>query len=99
MPLRDNLFDNYLRLPEDDPGRQAAERWRRDHGSLQPGKPTETEHTAFRAFALNRYFETVLTPLRRTLPNHLTLGCRFYGMEAGRGSLRDRRPSPRCSFG
>ena len=73
--LRANL-DGFLRLPTNDPGRQAAERWMRDHHATTP---TDALRIDFLQYEADHYFRVVSSAIHKADPHHLYLGCRFYG--------------------
>jgi hypothetical protein len=73
--LRANL-DGFLRLPAGDPGRQAAEQWMRDRHA---DAPTDALRIDFLQYEAEQYFRVVSSAIRKADPNHLYLGCRFYG--------------------
>jgi hypothetical protein len=75
--LRDNL-DGFLRLPANDPGRQAAEQWMRDHHA---DTPTDALRIDFLQYEADHYFRVVSSAIHKADPNHLYLGCRFYGQQ------------------
>ena len=77
---RDNL-DGFLRLPASDPGRQAADRWMRDHHAAAP---TDNVRSEFLEFEADLYFRIVSSAIRKADPNHMYLGSRFHGQ-----ALRD----------
>ena len=75
--LRANL-DGFLRLPASDPGRQAADQWMRDHHATTP---TDALRIDFLEYEADHYFRVVSSAIRKADPNHLYLGCRFYGQQ------------------
>ncbi|MBN2450920.1 MAG: hypothetical protein JXR77_11055 [Lentisphaeria bacterium] len=83
MPLSRKCLDNYLALPEGDPGREAAREWLRQRRGGEAGAAglTDAEREAFREVVVERYFAIVSRAIRAHDPNHLYLGCRFHGDE------------------
>lgn len=83
MPLPRAALDNYLTLPESDPGRQAALQFLRErHGSgATAAQITPEDQGAFQALVAGRYFQIVSRAIRKHDPNHLYLGSRFYGAD------------------
>lgn len=81
LPWSRRMLENYLSLPENDPGREAAERWlRQRHGSRATAKDiTEKDREGFLEFAAETYFSIIAAAIRRHDPNHLVLGSRFHG--------------------
>jgi len=82
MPLRHDALDRYLKLPETDPGRMAAEAWVRTHRVRRgpKGYPAEARR-AFLTMLVERYLRIVSRAIRKADPNHLYLGCRFHGRD------------------
>jgi hypothetical protein len=78
LPLMRANLDGFLRLPAGDPGRQAAERWLQDHHATTP---TDALRIAFLEYEADHYFQVVSSAIRKADPNHLYLGCRFYGQQ------------------
>ncbi len=80
LPFRPDALDNYLSLPSDDPGHQAARKWwderRRKTGRAEIG---EGDRSAFLQLVANRYFSVVGAAIRKYDPNHLYLGSRLHG--------------------
>lgn len=78
LPLLRANLDGFLRLPTNDPGRQAAERWMRDHHATTP---TDALRSDFLKYEADHYFRVVSSAIRKADPNHLYLGSRFYGQQ------------------
>jgi hypothetical protein len=78
LPLMRANLDGFLRLPANDPGRQAAERWMRDRHATTP---TDALRIDFLEYEADHYFRVVYSAIRKADPNHLYLGCRFYGQQ------------------
>lgn len=80
MPFKFMAIDNYLALPESDPGHQAAVRWLKDHQIAR--EQIDDEHReAFMAFMADRYFSIVSQAIKKYDPNHMYIGARFYSNE------------------
>lgn len=81
LPWKIGMLENYLKLPNDDPGHRAATQWlARRHGpDLKLKKITRKDRTEFLAFAADTYFKIVTSAIRKHDPNHLVLGSRFHG--------------------
>jgi hypothetical protein len=80
MPFRLNSLDLYLKNPEGDPGRLAAEAFMNQrYGKDRAGKPTtDADRQAWMEVLAERYFSVVSAAIRRHDPNHLYLGARFH---------------------
>jgi hypothetical protein len=78
LPLLRANLDGFLRLPANSPGRQAAEQWMRDHHATTP---TDALRIDFLEYEADHYFRVVSSAIRKADPNHLYLGCRFYGQQ------------------
>lgn len=83
MPLPREALRNYLSLPKEDPGHQAALAWlRKRHGAnASESDVTETDLGDFQSVVVERYFRTVSRAIKKHDPNHLYLGARFYGAD------------------
>jgi hypothetical protein len=78
IPLLRTNLDGFLQLPANDPGRQAAEQWMRDHHA---STPTDVLRIDFLQYEAEQYFRVVSSAIRKADPHHLYLGCRFYGQQ------------------
>ncbi|NBW96046.1 MAG: hypothetical protein EBR28_04790 [Planctomycetia bacterium] len=79
MPWSLKLLENYLGLPESDPGHRAAKAWlaaRRNGES--GGAITDSDRGAFLEHAMDTYLGTVAAAIREHDPNHLFLGVRLH---------------------
>jgi hypothetical protein len=79
MPWSRAMLDNYLDLPEADPGHLAAQAWlakRRNGAAARP--LTDADRSAFLEFAVDRYLGIVAAAIRAHDPNHLFLGVRLH---------------------
>jgi len=81
MPLSRAALKNYLELPEQDPGRQAAQSWlRARHGEKASAKDiADKDEVDFLAVVVGRYVRLVSNAIKKHDPNHLYLGPRFHG--------------------
>jgi hypothetical protein len=81
MPLWRGMLTNYLQLPPQDPGYQAALKWlQARHGAqADVNAITLQDQEDFLAFAVDRYYRIVSGAIRKYDPNHLYLGSRFNG--------------------
>ncbi|MDB6015926.1 MAG: hypothetical protein JWR19_415 [Pedosphaera sp.] len=83
MPFRRDAIINYLQLPEQDAGYQAALAWlHARHGQRATVKDiTDQDQKDFLAVITDRYYRIVSTAIKKHDPNHLFLGSRFHGGE------------------
>jgi hypothetical protein len=83
MPFRRDAINNYLRLPETEPGHQAALAWlQARHGAAATSKDiNEEDQKSFLAYVTDRYYRIVSSAIKKYDPNHLFLGSRFHGPE------------------
>ena len=79
MPWSRKFLENYLELPEADPGHRAAKAWfaERQRGKAA-AKITDADRIAFLEFAMDTYLGTVAAAIRKHAPNHLFLGVRLH---------------------
>ncbi len=79
MPWSRKFLENYLELPEADPGHRAAKAWlaERQRGKAA-AKITDADRIAFLEFAMDAYLGTVAAAIRKHDPNHLFLGVRLH---------------------
>lgn len=80
LPWSQNLLDNYLKLPAEDAGRQAAEAWLAER-KAKPAALSSELRDAFLEYAAEHYFRVTANAIRGGDPNHLILGARFYGKD------------------
>lgn len=81
MPLSRAALRNYLKLPADDFGYQAASIFlqsRHGHDAVT-NSITEPDEQDFLGVVTRRYFEIVSRAIKKYDPHHLYLGSRFYG--------------------
>lgn len=80
LPFRPDALDNYLALPETDPGHQAAVTWWAGHATGDLDRPTTVaDQDAFLEFLARRYYRLVSQAIKQHDPNHLYLGSRVHG--------------------
>lgn len=80
MPFKFKSLDNYLALPENDPGHIAAAKWMEDN-RLTKEQITDTHREEFMSLVADRYFSVVAAALKKYDPNHMYIGARFYSSE------------------
>lgn len=80
MPFRIKSLDNYLGLPETDPGHIAAVKWLAEQG-LTKEQIKDSQRESFMAVVADRYFSAVSKALKKYDPNHMYIGARFYSSE------------------
>jgi hypothetical protein len=81
LPFPADALDRYLKLPEKDPGRLAAEAWRRQRHAAADAAITQDDREAFRAMVGERYFDICNRAIKKYDPNHLYLGPRLHAAE------------------
>lgn len=81
MPLWRGMLTNYLQLPPQDPGYQAALKWLQSRHGAQAvlNAVTPQDQEGFLAFVVDRYYRIVSGAIKKYDPNHLFLGSRFNG--------------------
>ena len=80
LPFPLDSLDRYLRLPDVDPGRVAAETFLTNN-KLQRDKLTTADRQQWTAVVAEKYFKTVHDAIRKYDPNHLILGPRFHATD------------------
>lgn len=80
MPFKFNSLDNFLALPEGEPGHLAAIKWIKEHGIVKE-QITDQHREAFMALVGEKYFSVVSKAIKKYDPNHLYIGARFYNEE------------------
>jgi hypothetical protein len=90
LPFRPDALDNYLLLPDSDPGHRTAAEWlaARRKGREQIA---DDDRAAFLETVAARYFRTVSAVLKRHDPHHLYLGSRLNGRNINDSTLRASR--------
>lgn len=86
LPFPLDALDRYLTLPENDPGRKAADAFVAER-KLKADALTDGDRQAFMALAAERYFSIVSGALRKYDPNHLILGPRFHSTDHRNAAL------------
>jgi hypothetical protein len=81
LPFSPTLLSNYLALPTNDPGHEAALAWLRARHGAQAGAQDilGQDQSDFLALVVERYFRITSNAIKKYDPNHLFLGSRFYG--------------------
>jgi hypothetical protein len=80
MPFKLKSLENYLSLPENDPGHIAAAKWIESEG-ISIDKITDIQREAFMDLVADKYFSAVSAALKKYDPNHMYIGARFYSSE------------------
>jgi hypothetical protein len=80
MPFKLKSLDNYLSLPDTDPGHLAAVKWLADN-NITREQITDKNREAFMALVAEKYFSAVSKSLKKYDPNHMYIGARFYSSE------------------
>lgn len=80
MPFKFNAIDNYLKLPDNEPGRLAAEAWLKEKG-IKTEDITDIHREEFMSLVADKYFSVVSSAIKRYDPNHMYIGARFYSSE------------------
>ncbi len=80
MPFKLKSLDNYLALPDNDPGHKAASDWMEKQG-ISKDQITDKYREAFMAVVADRYFSVVSKAIKKYDPNHMYIGARFYSDE------------------
>lgn len=84
LPLRPRMIERFLKLPEDNPGHQAAQAFiqsRKGSGrTLEDLK--ESDILAFDDLVMEKYMGTVARAIKKADPNHMLLGPRLYSKNA-----------------
>jgi len=80
MPFKFKSLDNYLALPEKDPGHIAASEWLNKQG-ITKEQISDSHREAFMALVAEKYFSVVSAALKKYDPNHMYIGARFYSSE------------------
>jgi hypothetical protein len=80
MPFKVKSIENYLSLPDNDPGHMAAVKWLKEQG-ITKEQITDKHREAFMAVVADKYFEVVSSAIKKYDPNHMYIGARFYSSE------------------
>ena len=89
MPFPRDALSNFLALPPADPGHAAAENFLRSrHGAGATVQDiTAKDEQDFLAVVAGKYFQTVSLAIKKSDPNHLYLGSRFYAADIAKPEL------------
>jgi hypothetical protein len=77
MPLPATALDNYLKLPDTDPGRKAALDWLAAR-NVKPNDISSNDRVEFLKLVVARYAKIVSSAIKKYDPNHLYLGPRLH---------------------
>jgi hypothetical protein len=80
MPFRFNSLDNYLALPENEPGHTAAKNWLAEK-NIKAEEITDKHREEFMTLVADTYFSIVSNAIKKYDPNHMYIGARFYSSE------------------
>jgi len=80
MPFKFKSLDNFLALPDNEAGHQAAAKWLEENG-ISKEQITDKHREAFMALVGEKYFSIVSKAIKKYDPNHLYIGARFYSEE------------------
>lgn len=80
MPFKFESLDNYLTLPENEPGHHAAKKWMDEKG-ISAESITDNHREEFMALVADKYFSIVSAAIKKYDPNHMYIGARFYSSE------------------
>lgn len=75
---KESLFDTYMKLPENAPGRRKAVEFLKSRGRA-PESATEEDKAAFLELAAAEYARVCRDAIRKYDTNHMIIGCRFAG--------------------
>ncbi len=89
MPFKLKSLDNFLSLPESEPGHQAAAKWLKEQG-ITIEQITDEHREAFMALVGEKYFSTVSKAIKKYDPNHMYIGARFYSEEKNHAEFMKR---------
>jgi hypothetical protein len=80
MPFRFESLDNYLALPENEPGHHAAKNWL-DQKGISAENIIDNHREEFMSMVADKYFSIVSNAIKKYDPNHMYIGARFYSNE------------------
>jgi hypothetical protein len=80
MPFKSKSLDNYLALPENEPGHKAAKNWLAER-NITAGEITDKHREEFMSLVADKYFSIVSNAIKKYDPNHMYIGARFYSNE------------------
>lgn len=78
LPISKNNLEGYLKLPENNFGRKAAEEWMKDKG-ITNEEITDELRSEFAGYVADRYYSIVNRILKKYDSHHLYLGSRLHG--------------------
>ncbi|MEI6075286.1 MAG: hypothetical protein WCS94_06925 [Verrucomicrobiota bacterium] len=89
LPFSRHALTNYLALPADDPGHEAALKFLQSRHGAQAAVQAigGSDEADFLAVVASRYFGTVARAIKKYDPNHLYLGSRFYAVDSAKPEL------------
>ncbi|MGN6504751.1 MAG: hypothetical protein ACTHM6_04225 [Tepidisphaeraceae bacterium] len=77
LPLNRLMLDRYLKLPDKEPGRIAADKWWSARQGATSRAITDEDREAFAQFVADRYYRIASEAIKAADPNHLYLGSRW----------------------
>lgn len=80
LPFYPKTLDSYLKLPPEDSGYIAAEKWLTEK-NINAHKITDDNRKQFLAFVAEKYYSIVSSAIKKNDPNHLYLGSRLHSSE------------------
>lgn len=80
MPFKKEALDNYLQLPENEPGFKAAVKWLKDN-NIEKSAITDEHRERFLSLVGDKYFSIVSKSIKKYDPNHMYIGARFHSNE------------------
>ena len=91
IPFRPEALRDYLKLPKEDPGHQAARKFlaKRHKSAKQINKSDEAD---FLTIVAERYYSTVVQAIKKHDPNHLVIGSRLNGRNINDSVFRGSKP-------
>ncbi len=80
MPFKVRSLDNFLALPEKEPGHMAAVQYLKEN-KITIEQITDQHREVFMALVGEKYFSVVSKAIKKYDPNHMFIGARFYSDE------------------
>lgn len=80
LPFIIKSLDNYLALPDKEPGHTAAQNWMKEKG-ITSEQITDEYRQEFMSLVGEKYFSIVSKAIKKYDPNHMYIGARFYSNE------------------
>lgn len=87
LPFWKGMLPRYLKLPDGDAGKVAAQKWWDARRGAETREPTDADDDAFMEFAADRYYGIVARALKAADPNHLFLGSRLLMTSAKKDAI------------